>query len=370
MSEGLEQDIELSVNLIRAGRLDDALALLERCRAAQPDNPNIPRLIGEALVHAGRNLDACAPLVASLRLQPTPPGLRALLIAQFNLNDNQGIIDGCSHFRDMAWEDADIVGLWGFALNNTGRFAEAVDVLRRALELHPDAFKPRRNLSFSLAYLGRMEEAVEAFGGALPPWGGGGEETRPVEQLDAVAQGYDANSLHDSFSVRLLRLYMETFPGRRLKRVLELGTGTGLLASRLPASATRVDGVELSPAMLAQARARKVYDLLIEGAMPGILASVEGPYDTILSSCVLYHFADLRPFFAEAARLLEPGGAFAFSVDCMVDAHEIAVTNPGEYAHSRPYLRRLAVATGFREAAIEIDVHRGPPGFWCAFKKG
>jgi hypothetical protein len=48
---------------------------------------------------------------------------------------------------------------------------------------------------------------------------------------------------------------------------------------------------------------------------------------------------------------------------------DIGVTTPGEYAHSRRYLRRLAAETGFAEVAIKIMEHRVYPGFWCALRR-
>jgi predicted TPR repeat methyltransferase len=79
--------------------------------------------------------------------------------------------------------------------------------------------------------------------------------------------------------------------------------------------------------------------------------------------------ADLAPYFRQAARLLEPGGNLFFSVDPAPDDMEIGESGPGEYAHSRSYLRRCAAETGFSEVAIAVMGHRATPGFWCAFRK-
>lgn len=370
MTAALDHEIEACVALLGAGGYAEALTRLAACRAAQPDNPHLPRLMGEAMIHLGRHAEAAPLLVDSLRLQPGLAALRALAYVVREAGNPADIDQLCRRFEALVQQDFDLLGLWGYTLNRLGRPTEAEPVLRRSLALKPDFAMAHHNLACCLTQQGRMEEAVAAYASFLRPWNGGEAVPHGVEALDAVARGYDGNTLHQSFSERLVRLHQETFPGRRLRRVLELGTGTGLLASRLPASATQVDGIELSPAMLAQARARGVYQTLIQGALPGVLETVEGPYDSILSSCVLYHFADLEPFFRQAARLLAGDGVFAFSVDPTTDDHDIAMTHAGEFAHSRTYLRRLAAAHGLREVVIEVDLHRGPPGFWCAFRKG
>ncbi len=92
-------------------------------------------------------------------------------------------------------------------------------------------------------------------------------------------------------------------------------------------------------------------------------------FDAVVSSCVLYHIADLAPFFRETARLLAPGGHLFFSVDPAPDSMEIGVSGLGEYAHSRAYVRRLAAEMGFVGVIIKIMEHRTYPGFWCAFRR-
>ena len=92
-------------------------------------------------------------------------------------------------------------------------------------------------------------------------------------------------------------------------------------------------------------------------------------FDIIASAVVLYHIVDLTPFFREAARLLVPGGHLFFSTDPAPDSMEFGMSGPGEYAHSRRYLRKLAAETGFAEISIKLMPHRGNPGFWCAFRR-
>ena len=92
---------------------------------------------------------------------------------------------------------------------------------------------------------------------------------------------------------------------------------------------------------------------LVEGDLVQAMAARTDSFDLVASTCVLYHIADLAPFFREAARLLVPGGHLFFSVDPAPDSMDIGVSSPGEYAHSRAYLRRLATKTGFAETAIK-----------------
>ncbi|ARJ67485.1 hypothetical protein WV31_18355 [Magnetospirillum sp. ME-1] len=365
-----EERIHHGIGLARQGDFPGAEAAFLAAEALKPRDPLPRNLLGKVYLASGRETDGVEALVEAVRREPRVDMLFDLVHALHHLHAHADVERVCAHHESQIAGDSRFYPYRGRALMELKQYPGAIELLGRALANDPTNHAHYHNLSMALLKGGQLEESVECFGRLLPDWEGGAGEMTSVERLDAIAAGYDGNDLHNYFSDRMLRLYLEAFPGRRLRRVLELGTGTGLLASKLPASATSVTGIERSPAMLAQSRARKVYDTLVEGSLPQALEPLDGPFDTILASCVLYYFADLRPFFDHAARLLAPDGAFLFSVDALSDPREIAVTKPGEYAHSRAYLRRLAVETGLREVVMDIDRHRGPPGFWCAFRKG
>lgn len=361
--------IQSALELVARDDMDGAMAAFDRIEATVPGDGTVLRLRAQTYLKFGRYSEAVQILFRLVRAEPRMDLIFDLVWTLVHARAYVDIVGVCTEYAHVIADDKRFLAALGLAQTALGQYQDALTTLSQAREALPRDFHVRHNLSVALLHLGRLEEAVEVFSQLLPDWDGGAHDSVTLERLDAISAGYDDNELHNYFSDRLLRLYQDHFPARRMKRVLEMGTGTGLLGLKLPASAGSVTGIERSPGMLAQAQARKVYDTLIEGEMPGRLASVEGPFETILSSCVLYYFADLKPFFDQASRLTEPGGVFLFSVDPLCDPREVAATMPGEYAHSRSYLRRLAAETGFQEVAIEIDRHRGPPGFWCAFKK-
>lgn len=247
--------------------------------------------------------------------------------------------------------------------------ASALAVAEQLVANFPDDPKSHFVLSAPLLVLGRDEDSIAAYGRGLAPYDGSAGKTRADlrQQYAALSPNYDANQLHQSFSARMARFIAETAGATDAMRILDAGCGTGLLAARLKAA--RWVGIDQSPDMLAKAAARGIYADLVEGDMVAAMAAREGPFDLIASTCALYHLADLAPFFGEAARLLAPGGYLFFSVDPAPDTIEIGVTTPGEYAHSRKYLRRLAADEGLAETSIRIMEHRYYAGFWCAFHK-
>jgi SAM-dependent methyltransferase len=91
---------------------------------------------------------------------------------------------------------------------------------------------------------------------------------------------------------------------------IDLACGTGRVGAWLRARGVpRVDGADLTPAMLALADEKKVYDRLIQADVTATGLD-EGVYDLATQSLADEHIADLQPLYREAARLLRSNGRF------------------------------------------------------------
>jgi predicted TPR repeat methyltransferase len=129
--------------------------------------------------------------------------------------------------------------------------------------------------------------------------------------------------------------------------VLDLGCGTGLSGAVLADISKRIVGVDVSGAMLQEAQARGCYQALAEGEILGWMRAAEpAQFDLVLAADVLVYFGDLEPVFVQAARLLRPGGLFAFSIEVCRNA-DFRLQDSGRYAQSAAYIERLAKQLGF-----------------------
>ncbi|BFV58485.1 class I SAM-dependent methyltransferase [Kitasatospora sp. CMC57] len=91
-------------------------------------------------------------------------------------------------------------------------------------------------------------------------------------------------------------------------RAADLGCGTGRTGEWLRArGVAAVDGVDLTPEMLALAAAKGAHDTLLEADLAAT-GLPDGGYGLVISSLVDEHLADLTPFYREAFRLAAPGG--------------------------------------------------------------
>ncbi len=364
------------------GKIGDALRAAQKVLNADPKQWQALNFMGALLWREGHRAEALAMNEKAIMAAPDEADIQAQLIepffeASFNASiDRDRAIRIVERFLDRHPPTAAFLARYINALLIASRFADGLRISDRAIALFPDNATLHRNKSVALIHMGRAEDAVAAFARGVRPYRPedkatesrtrSGSEPLRAQYAD-LASNYDDNPLHQSFSERMAALIAKVTGSTSGKRVLDAGCGTGLLGTRLKAA--RLVGIELSPDMLARARARGVYDELIEGDLVEAMTARNDAFDVVASSCALYHIADLSPFFRESARLLAPGGCLLFSVDPAPDDMDVGITEPGEYAHSRAYLRRLAAETGLTEISIAIMPHRICPGFWCAFRR-
>ena len=128
-------------------------------------------------------------------------------------------------------------------------------------------------------------------------------------QFDRLAPVWDSMRRPEAFAA--LERALETLTAAP-KRVLDLGTGTGLaafvVARRFPEA--EVVGVDLAPGMVEQARQRTPPELAervrFEQGDAAKLPFEDGAFD-------LVQLANMIPFFEELARVTAPGGHLVLS---------------------------------------------------------
>ena len=99
-------------------------------------------------------------------------------------------------------------------------------------------------------------------------------------------------------------------------RVIDLGCGTGLAARAFAGIADEMIGIDLSPRMIARARATGLYaEVDVAEIAEGLSRQPAASADLILAADVMVYVHDMTPLLAEVARVLTPGGLFAFTLE-------------------------------------------------------
>ena len=366
-----------AIALMSAGRLDEAIDACRIAVARQPDLPEAHYQLGLALRLQGNSVESRRCVARALELDPTSARNHQALAA-------------------IELEE--------------GRLTEAEALLRKAIELRPHFAPAHQALAIVLGKMGREDEATAAMFHAmqLAARRGGtsskesdastsavpdlerkltpSKETAalhlrlalqagivspaqvPPEKLTGLFDryaGFFDEHLRDRLEYRVPEMLTEAVvaagAGNRLS-VLDLGCGTGLCGPLLRSRAELLWGVDLSPAMIAKARERGVYDRLEVIDLIEMMREWPQAFDLLVAADVLIYTGDLAPTFEAAAGCLRPGGLFAFSVEAgPADRYELNKTTH-RFTHSEAYLRHLATIYGFRQESISAIMIRHEAG--------
>ena len=263
---------------------------------------------------------------------------------------------------------------WGLGAAAQGDFEAARDLFAQTLDLVPAWAPGWFALGQALESLGRREEAAGAYekalaldeddahGAALCLANLGARaapKTAPRAYVKTLFDQYAPNfdrHLVGALAYRGPQILAEAVeraaPVRQFAHALDLGCGAGLLGATLRDRARVLTGVDLSPAMIFQAREKNLYDRLEAAEIVEFLHAEPGSSaDFAAAADVFVYIGDLAPVFAAAARVLAPGGLLAFTAQNS-GAEGFVVGPDRRFSHGRRYLAAGAEANGF--AVVEI----------------
>lgn len=339
--------INLAAVRIGRGRPQDALACVEQVLGVEPANGDALLYRALALRALGRHADAVASFDAAL-------------------------------VQRHDWADG-----WfqrGLSLLGCRQPAEALQSLQRATVLDP-ALAPAWSCSGDLLRdMGRLDEARNAYRQALAHGAdreltgyclaGLGDTPAPptapaayVQALfDSYAGDFDEHLVSvlryrvpECIAAPLAQLHPQTFAS-----ALDLGCGTGLCGPQVRPLAQRLVGLDLSPRILEQARARAVYDELLQGDIVRHLSTTAERHDLVIAADVFIYIGELDPVFASVARVMPAGGVFAFSAETEGASQDagFALQPSLRYAHHEQHLRALADRHGFETVRMANETVR------------
>lgn len=277
---------------------------------------------------------------------------------------------------------------WAASLAQEGDFDAAADLLRQTLERAP-------HWAPAWAALAEAHEAAGATAEAVAAW-------KRVDQLDtegtfgaalhlARLRGTSAPSMPDAYVRSLFDAYAPRFdrhlcerlnyrgpallaealaavaPGRRFAEALDLGCGTGLVGQALRPLVAACDGVDLSPAMIEQARRTGAYRCLAVSSLVDALAgSAPCRYELVTAADVLVYLGDLAPAMRGIARVLAPSGLLVFTVQA-AESGSYLLGPDLRFSHAEAYVDDVVAGAGLAvvrstPAATRTERGRDVPG--------
>jgi predicted TPR repeat methyltransferase len=350
-----------------AQQLEDACNAFEAARVLVPERPSVLQNLGITLSLLGRDEEAIAMLQKAAALEPE----HGSCWLHLGLS-----LQRCTRWPEaaQAFERALALQPDDYALHLThasclvraGQPALALSVHEQAIRLQPEKPAAWTEKGHLLRELGRLTEAAKSYTEALRL---GADPALNQYYLAAVSntaspppapRGY-VEALFDEYAAEFQSHLVEqlgycahrvlcqplTAAGQHHVEVLDLGCGTGLCAQLLQQHSDAVDGVDISSAMVAQARALGIYRQLAHADLSDYLQIATQRYDLILAADVFIYVGELDGIFARLRHLLKPQGIFAFSLE-RAHGDGLELLPSLRYAHSEAYLRALADKHDFR----------------------
>lgn len=246
----------------------------------------------------------------------------------------------------------------GVQARDAGHHAEAISCFERALALSDRALS-WLGMALSQIDLKQTEPAIGSLRRALSL----SPQSGVVRHLLAALSGENTVRAPDGYVTWLFNSYADNFDNHLARlgyrgpdmlhklaapiwqpqsqfRILDLGCGTGLSGVPFRAYAHRLDGIDLAAGMIEQAARRGIYDTLTQGEIhAGLDALPTGSYDVLLAADTLIYIGDVSELLRKAARVLNTGGSFLFTVETGKTGSTFTLTRTGRYCHADDYLR-------------------------------
>ena len=129
-------------------------------------------------------------------------------------------------------------------------------------------------------------------------------------------------------------------------RALDLGCGTGLAGALFAPRVDSLVGVDLSAAMIEQARRTGRYNHLhVADVLEFLARESERCADLVIAADSLPYCSDLAPLARAVARVLDAGGLFAFTVETH-DGDGVILRETLRYAHGEDHVRAALADAG------------------------
>jgi predicted TPR repeat methyltransferase len=367
----------LGLLMRQRNRSSEALALMRQAVAAAPDFASAHNNLGNLLCEAGKLSEAAVHLLRALELEPDDP--RALNNLG-NIARAGGQVDAAIRYFERA---VDLASDFALPYENLGRvYIRKGDVPRaheyfcKAVALDAGLSHSKQFVGMALCELRRFDEARKFYEDWIAS-----DPANPVPRHLLATVSPDAlptrasdayvrtvfDSFASTFDVHLQRLEYRAptlvadalqalgIPPGPALTVLDAGCGTGLCGQLLRPLAHRLEGVDLSPAMLEKARAGGNYDALAEGELTRHMLDHPASYDAITCADTLCYFGELTDVAQAAAAALRPGGCFVFTVEeAQPDAGQepYRIHASGRYSHTEPYVRDVLARAGLQVASL------------------
>jgi predicted TPR repeat methyltransferase len=186
-----------------------------------------------------------------------------------------------------------------------------------------------------------------------------------VEHCHRFAEDYDAQARESEWfgGDALFGMMFEYI--RKGDRLLDLGIGTGLAAQPFHRAGLRISGIDISQAMLAKCRAKRISSDLRLRDLRQPLPFGDREFDHVIAVGVLHFIEDAGMLVRETSRVIKPDGVFGYTALCPEDESKDVslqwIQGFPVYQHSRSLMDLLMSMNGFHVLKTARFTHYSDP---------
>ena len=166
-----QDKVRMAQSMLNAGRTGDAVDLLEQALAEEPESAQLQLFYGKINFQAGNFAEAEAGFRKAIELDPYLTDARNFLGAAYAEQGKTAEAEQeyLAALNDPAYTSPDMVYLnLALLYSSQGRNLEAIDALRKAVEINPRFYKAHFELASLLDREGNLDEAAREYEVATP----------------------------------------------------------------------------------------------------------------------------------------------------------------------------------------------------------
>lgn len=172
------QQVRLAESYYRAGRVSEALEILEKAIDKEPANASLRNFYGQLCFLSGRNDQAEKAFLKALEIDPYMTDARNNLGSVYDATGRKDLAEAQykKALADPTYPTPEKVCLnLGLLYASQGRTDEAVAQYRRAVEINPKYWRGHYELASALDGAGKLDEASREYEVAAPDYKGSGQ---------------------------------------------------------------------------------------------------------------------------------------------------------------------------------------------------
>jgi len=259
------------------------------------------------------------------------------------------------------------------------RHNEAVDILRYVIQIDTENIEWLMTLAETYIELNNIEKArqiyllakyksqdhpsvdffLSAYFGGTPP--AKSPDKILTRLFDAYAEDFNHHlvSKLDYKAPAQLKEQLLRLNKNKIKSVIDLGCGTGLIGQEFYGLYQSIDGVDISQKMLDICRTTGLYRKLYKEEISNFIADKNTHYDLAVCADVFVYIGDLFYIFEVVYKLLNQQGWFSFSIEeSNNETIGYELKNTKRFSHSIPYINKIVDIIGFEIIEIKKETIR------------